>query len=210
MRGPRISLSPLVLALLGFAACGTNNEAMTTQGGPSMAALGSEKTEKGTMEKFDLSGDGKADLWKVYETVTGSDGKTGRKLVRKEMDLNFDGKLDIRQFLNADGAIYREEMDLDFDGHIDAVAHYEDGKLARRELDLSFDGKPDIFKYYEGGKLIRKERVTSNTGKVNVWEYYEGGRLVRVGRDKDGDGKPEVFDDAPEPEPEMPGGAPGG
>ena len=199
---PLLKLLPLALLA---AACGDKGGPM---GGPDMVALGSEKEGGNLIEKFDLSGDQKPDLWKIFKEVASKDNPDEREkiLIRKDMDLNFDGKVDIRQFIDETGAITREEMDLDFDGHVDGVAHYKDGKLVKRELDLSFDGKPDIFKYYEDGKLIRKERATGKSGRVDVWEYYESGRLVRIGRDKDGDGKPEVFNDAPEPEPELPGG----
>lgn len=206
----RLLVAALSVAL--FASCGSSSEAQR-EGGPEMSALGTEEGEGGTVvEKYDLNGDQRPDLWKVYHIGPSPDDpdKTVRTLVRKEMDLNFDGKLDIRQFLDENGVVYREEMDLDFDGHIDAVAYYKDGQLIKRELDLTFDGRPDIFKYYEDGKLVRKERASGRDGRIDIWEYFEAGRLVRIGRDRDGDGRPEVFDDAPEQEPELPGGAPGG
>ncbi len=211
MRSQRIqaltaAAAAVFVTALCTVACGAGSSNST--GGPEMAALGAEKGEGGTIiERFDLSGDGKPDLWKIFQIKKEGDTEA-RTMIRKEMDLNFDGRLDIRQFVTPNNKVYREEMDLDFDGHIDATAHYKDGRLIKRELDLSFDGKPDIFKYYEDGKLIRKERATNKEGRVDVWEFYEEGRLVRVGRDKDGDGKPEIFNDAPEPEPEIPGGAP--
>jgi len=204
-------LTALILGLVfGALAAGCGTSKTPETGSTDMAALGSKSQDGHIIERYDLSGDGKADLWKVYREVPKADAdkdapaSTERLLVRKEMDLNFDGKVDIRQFVNADGTLAREEMDLDFDGHTDAVALYNDGQLVKRELDLNFDGKADVFKYYEDGKLVRKERANGRSGKVNIWEYYEAGRLVRIGRDRDGDGKPEVFDDAPEPEPELP------
>ena len=199
----------LALSVLILGACSSASDSKIL-GGPDMAALGSEKDETGAVvEKFDLNGDRKADLWKKFKIIKTEDGKGRKILFRKEMDLNFDGKVDVRVHLDEDGTMFKEEMDLDFDGHIDAVAHYKDGFLVKRELDLSFDSKADVVKYYEKGKLIRKERDSNKDGRMDIWEYYETDRLVRVGRDKDGDGKPEIFDDAPEPEPELPGGAPG-
>jgi antitoxin component YwqK of YwqJK toxin-antitoxin module len=176
-----------------------------------MSALGTEEAPGGKLiEKYDLSGDKKADLWKVFQIVAATkEGESEQRiLIRKKMDLNFDGKVDVVQFMRKNGEIYREEMDLDFDGIIDAVAFYKKGELVRRELDLTFDGRADIIKYYEDGKLVRKERDANRDGRIDIWEYFESGRIVRVGHDRDGDGKPEYFDEAPEPDPEIPGGAP--
>ena len=173
--------------------------------GPQMAMLGSARGADGlTTERYDLSGDKKADLWKKYKTIPGKDGAEGKKiLVEKHMDLNWDNKVDVKQYLDEDGKIYREEMDLDFDGNIDAEAHYKNGVITKRLQELTFDGRPDILKFYEDGKLIRKERDSDRDGKIDVWEYYEKGKIVRLGRDRDGDGKPEVFDEAPEQPPEL-------
>jgi hypothetical protein len=199
----------LALTVLALGACSSSSSGAKTLAGPDMAALGSVKDASGgVVERFDLNGDGTADLWKRFKIIK-TNGAEGRKIMyRKEMDLNFDGKVDVRIHLDENGKMYKEDMDLDFDGHIDAVAHYKDEFLIKRELDLSFDSQADVVKYYEKGKLIRKERDSNKDGRMDVWEYYETDRLVRVGRDKDGDGKPEIFDDAPEPEPEIPGGAP--
>ena len=165
--------------------------------GADMAVLGVEPAGPGMeIERFDLNGDGKPDVWKVYR-VTEEDDSKQRVLVRKDMDLNWDGRLDLRQHLDESGRVVKEEMDLDFDGHVDAVAYYEEGQLVRKEMDLTFDGRPDVFRYYEGGKLVRKERVVGNRGRVGIWEYYRNGHLTRVARDLDGDGKPDQFEDVP-------------
>ncbi|HIA03489.1 MAG TPA: hypothetical protein EYN66_16550 [Myxococcales bacterium] len=206
------TIAALVFAVIGctaMIACSTVIK--STDKGPGMSALGSEEAAGGKIiEKFDLSGDKKADLWKVLQVVPAlkEGDKEERILVQKKMDLNFDGKVDVIQFMRKDGEIYREEMDLDFDGAIDAVAFYKKGILVRRELDLTFDGRADVIKYYEDGKLVRKERDASRNGRIDVWEYYESGRIVRIGRDKDGDGKPEYFDEAPEQDPEIPDNKP--
>lgn len=200
-----------LLAVATIAACGTTKPTDTK--GPGMSALGTQKMPDGAViEMYDLSGDHKPNLWKIYEMVGDPKKPESAKktLVRKDMDLNRDGKVDVRQFLDANGVMYKEEMDLDFDGNIDAVATYKDGKIFKREMDMTLNGRADIVKFYEGGDLVRKERDTNDDGRMDVWEYFESGRLVRRGLDKDGDGKPEIFDDAPPPPPELPGGAPGG
>ena len=205
----RMIIGLCTVALAG--ACGTTKPESTD--GPDMAALATEKGEGGlVIERYDLSGDGKPNLWKIYrmEPNKKKPGEKKKVLLRKDMDLNRDGKVDVRQFVDADERVTREEMDLDFDGNVDAIATYRDGKVFKRELDLSLDGRPDIVKFYEDGSLVRKERDTNGDGKPDVWEYFESDRLVRVGIDKDGDGKPEIFDEAPQQPAELPGGAPGG
>jgi hypothetical protein len=162
-----------------------------------MMALGAEKTKAGNLvERYDLNGDRKADFWKVYKLAE-KDGKEVKRLVRKDMDLNFDGKVDVRQDIDVNGQVVREFMDLDFDGHVDATAFYKDNVIIRREIDVTFDGKSDVIKYYAKGKLVRKVRDTNRDGRMDLWEYYNGGVLIRVGRDRDGNGKPESFEDAP-------------
>ena len=193
----------LLIALAGLAGC--PKKGIVRGEGPEMQPLGTRTDDDGSeVEMFDLSGDRKADLWKVYKVEVDAAGKKKRTLIRRDMDLNFDGKVDIRQFIGPTGELVREEMDMDFDDRIDAVAHYKNGKLYKREMDLTFDGHADVVRYYEEGLLVRKERDTNKDGRIDTWEYYEKGRLVRIGRDKDGDGTPELFDEAPEPEPELP------
>ena len=196
----------VVVGILAFTqlACGgaTQNGAIRT----GMAALGAQVGSQGHyLELYDLNGDGEADLWKVHTETPGEteEAVPVRQLIRKDMDLNFDGKVDVRQHLDAQLVVVREVMDLDFDGTFEAVVYYEAGILTRRELDLNFDGKPDVVKHYVDGKLVRKERSSRSSGVMDTWEYYESGRLMRIGRDRDGDGQPEVFDDAPVPDPEF-------
>jgi hypothetical protein len=175
--------------------------------GPGDATLVAvEVTGEGEVEKFDLNGDGKPDVWKTFSIIGGpatdedgvATGKVERLLARSEMDVNFDGKVDMLQVYNKDAVMIREEMDLDFDGNIDAVDFYRDGKIQRRELFAGFSKKVSIWKHYEEGVLIRKERDTSGNGKADTFEYYEKGSLRRIGVDQNGDGKPDYYEVAEE------------
>ncbi|MFT5431026.1 MAG: hypothetical protein ACI9OJ_001705 [Myxococcota bacterium] len=195
----------LMASAVSFAAVfvGACSTASTTgSGAPLMSALTPERGSDGTLvERLDLNGDGTPNLWRIYTVEVRDDGQPGKKvLIRKDIDMNRDGRLDVRQHIGADERIEREEMDLDYDGRVDAVVYYKDGKVMKRELDLTLDGRPDVVKIYENGELITKERDTDDNGTFDVWEYYQGGKLVRIGRDRDGDGKPELFDDAPDQE----------
>ena len=193
-------LGVLVLGLfcvLALTACATTKKA---QEEPQQMAALTEKTVDGNLvERFDLTGDRKPNVWKVYRTGQ-KDGKSTKVLIRKDLDPNLDGRPDVSQYFNAGGILIKESFDLDFDGQVDAESIYEGGTLVRRRMDLDFNGRFDVQKFYFEGKLIRKERDKDNNGRVDIWEYFQGDRLMRVGYDKNGDGKPEVFEDAPEPE----------
>jgi hypothetical protein len=135
---------------------------------------------------MDLNTDGKPDVW-VYTVPDGSTEGPGR-VVRKERDLNGDGRVDLTTYYEGGGQKQREAMDLDFDGKVDSVFFYEGGLNVRRERDLDGDGRADVWLYYEKEKLVRKERDSNQDGKVDYWEYWEGDQVDRVGEDLNGDG----------------------
>ncbi len=155
-------------------------------------------------KKYDVNGDKKPDLWKVYKKK----GKGESVLVRIEIDLNSDGRIDIRRYYE-NNVKRKEEFDLDFDGKVDVISYYdEDGYLFKQEYFLKTRKFPDLYKYYEviGKKkqkrsvLVRKERDTNLDGKVDYWEYWENGNLDRIGRDTDYDGNVDVWEKGGGPE----------
>jgi hypothetical protein len=111
----------------------------------------SERPSSLQSEQIDLDGDGKANLWN-FRDASGV-------IVRKETDLNLDGRVDVVSHFSGD-ALVGEEMDGDFDGRIDWVDHYTGGVRDRAEADTDFDGRIDVIFYYEAGTLVRKERLT--------------------------------------------------
>lgn len=138
--------------------------------------------------ELDLNRDNKPDVWTFYVTAKGADGQERERKVRKEIDFNGDGRVDITQYFNEREEKVRESMDQDFDGKVDSVLFYEKGVNVRTERDVSGDGKSDVWLYYEKGKLTRKERDTNADGRVDNWEYWENGQVDRIGDDLDGDG----------------------
>src|SRR5947209_2873634 len=82
---------------------------------------------------YDLNHDGKPDVWDYTITSVGPDGKESEHLARKELDLNFDGKVDLVRFYNEKGEIEKELFDLDFDGKVDQANYYESNRLVRKE-----------------------------------------------------------------------------
>lgn len=165
----------------------TTAEAETKPGGFSRPESGQGITE------VDTNGDQRTDLVKIWSAPPNAvpdkeDGTPGVDLLRKEVDLNHDGKVDVWSWYGPEGEVTRQAYDLDFDGRVDVVAHYEKGVVIRKEVFQSFGAEPDTFKYYEKGLLQRVERDRNGDGRIDTWEYWEGEQIDRIGEDLDGDG----------------------
>ena len=148
--------------------------------------LSERPTSDGLIEqRIDINGDTRPDVYNFFrERQEGF----ARLLVRKETDLNFDGRVDVRSWFNDTGKLDKEELDGDFDGRVDWVDHYQGGKRVMSEIDTDYNGVFDLFKYYEGSKIRRKERDTNGDSRIDFWEYFDDqGAVVKTGRDVDGD-----------------------
>jgi hypothetical protein len=144
--------------------------------------------ENEKVTELDLNRDFKPDVWTYTVKEKGPDGQERERRVRKEIDFNGDGRVDITQYFNERDEKVREAMDQDFDGKVDSVLFYEKGVNVRTERDVDGDGRSDVWLFYEKGKLARKERDTNNDGRVDNWEYWENGQVDRIGDDLDSDG----------------------
>lgn len=188
----------LLLFLLLFSACGGNKS--STSG---LDALREDEkiplrnisqssrcvTEDSIEVKEDLNQDGAVDVRKLY--IQKGDEKI---LVCRESDLNYDGVLDIYQFMDDTGETRRDEVDLDFDGSIDVVSHWSNGKVFKQELDQNSDGIVDTIRYLKDGSINRIEGDMDQNGHIDYWEYYADGQLQRIGYDVNGDGKADRWD----------------
>lgn len=157
---------------------------------PTAVELNRSTTPEGlTRVEIDLDGDKKPEIINFTKARTGATDL----VVRKDVDLNRDGRIDVRSLFDEAGLRVEEHMDQDFDGRADWVDHYLGGKRSFSEVDTDFDGTFDLFKYFEGGVVRRKERDTNRDGRIDFWEYLdESGKVVKTGRDVDGDGKMDV------------------
>jgi len=153
--------------------------------------------KKFVIKKYDINKDQKPDIINVFKKVPVKDGKRGEydlQINVKMMDLNRDTKIDVWRFFDENGAVVKEELDLDFDGKIDAVDYYLNGIVRRREVDFQFDEKTDIWKHFdEKGQLMLFEADQSGDGKSDYWEHYKNAVIERIEKDTDGDGKPDIF-----------------
>jgi hypothetical protein len=133
---------------------------------------------------LDLDKDGVADAYQFLQTV-----EEQVIVRRKEVDVNFDGQIDLIRIFDDTGELLAERLDTDFDGKVDVVNFFEDGAIVRKEYDTNFDGNTDVVRFYDKGVITRKEADLDHNGKVDYWEYYEGGKIDRVGIDRTGDGE---------------------
>lgn len=179
-------------------------------GGDGSAPIEIEVDGNQAVQRIDVNGDGKPDVFKFFRIVgeapKGKDESDAPKvLVRKEIDVNFDQRTDIVEYyageLGKEQRI-RAELDLDFDGRVDETRHYKAGHITLIELDLGFDGKTDTWRYYqltkndEGktvNRLVEKRKDTNGDGAVDEWEYFTKGEITKIGFDTNGDGSPDKF-----------------
>lgn len=188
MKAPSLPLLAGAALLLAGPGCGAKKQA--SQDVRKASVISMAPAEDGlTRQAIDINGDGSPDVFNyVRERQDAS-----ALMVRKETDLNWDGRIDVRAWFDDTGALTKEEMDGDFDGRVDWVDHYQGGRRVLAEVDTDFDGTFDLFKYFEGGQVRRKERDSNKDGRIDLWEYFdEGGNVVKTGRDLDGDGVMDV------------------
>ena len=180
----------LGLALVGICGCvsGKGTQKAGEEAPPAPEPIRPERTSSEKVTEKDTNTDEKTDVWVYSVEEPGADGQSRQRMIRKELDINWDGRVDITTYYDAREEREREAMDLDFDGKVDSVYFYEKGLNVRRERDLNADGKTDVWAYYEKGKLARKERDSNGDGRVDYWEYWENGQVDRIGEDLDGDG----------------------
>ncbi|MCX6112821.1 MAG: hypothetical protein NTY22_06015, partial [Proteobacteria bacterium] len=78
------------------------------------------------------------------------DDKGSKLLVRKELDLNGDGKIDYVYYYDnkkpEDERVAKVAVSNNLDGRFDEIRYYnpDNNQLIRKELDLNFDGRPEI------------------------------------------------------------------
>ncbi|MBN1114478.1 MAG: hypothetical protein JXA66_03990 [Oligoflexia bacterium] len=147
--------------------------------------------EKESIEINDTDNDGIPEIKRYYVR----DASGNNILVRKELDINADGRIDYTYYYTGGLAqkVIKIEVDLDFDGIVDEKRYFspEDGSLVKKEFDLNFDGKPDVLKRYYNNELIKKDIDRNFDGAMDSWEYYQNNRLARTEIDTDFDGKPD-------------------
>jgi hypothetical protein len=101
---------------------------------------GSSRTE-------DRNGDGRPDVWRVYD-------REGR-LSEVAIDTNFDGRSDVHEYYEG-GVLVSRESDRNFDDRVDLVQQfdYTTHEQARAVEDVDYDGTADLLVLFQGGRPV--------------------------------------------------------
>ena len=162
-----------------------------------LAAPGQGPAPGESVHTEDTNGDGRPDVRITTRKVKGPDGADVERVVRRELDINYDGTFDVTKDYDVsrpaeEGEVLaREQVDSDLNGKPDTLTVYEKGLVVRQERDLDGDGRPEVWVHYVGGRQTLTERDTNGDGRADYWEYWKEGRVERIAEDKDGDGKPD-------------------
>ena len=149
------------------------------------------------IEPFDVNQDGEADMWKIYKELTTNDN-IKKVLKRREIDLNFDGKLNYIKFYSDKGNILKEYLDKDLDGVFDSIRFYKDNIIRKIEiyksnplekgnLTLLKDKKPFKTYYYRQGRIKRVTSDLRKSSKEDFFMFYKKNKLEQIGIDYDDD-----------------------
>lgn len=187
----------LVASLL--LACSPAKENVVQESLPPEPIIPGVKMGQLIVEKGDVNGDGKPDIWNYYKEVPDpSDPQSVKRiLTKKEADLNFDGRKDITREFDEEGMLVREEADLDFDLRVDQVNFYDKGVLREKHIYHSGGDKVLMWKYFEDGKMVRMARDNSGDGKPDYCElWYAGEKLSKFGKDTNNDGECDYWENA--------------
>jgi hypothetical protein len=129
----------------------------------------------GRLEKltYDRNGDGRSDAWVEMD---------GTRLVRADLDDDFDGRVDRREFYTAGTSGERT-------GGTTAIKGL--GVLSRVEVPSATGETAARVETYDHGVLAAAEEDSDGNGRPDKWERYENGGLVSVALDTRGRGVPD-------------------
>ncbi len=149
------------------------------------------------IETADINIDKKDDVWVYFVETTdpANRNQTTKKLVKKEADLNFDGKKDVVRLYDTKEQLSEETADLDFDGKKDIHIVWKNGVVQVKDFYHSHKELVFIRKIYVEGKLGELRRDEDMDGVFDYCELWQEGLRVRqVGRDLTGDGECDTWE----------------
>ncbi len=151
--------------------------------------------EGNVIRQFDIDGDKVTDVTKYFKEYPDPEDPSvmRQRLYKKEVDVNSDGKVNMRRTYNEKGELMLEEVDDDLDGVMDVINHIDNGNLVQKEVLDPETGAVVAVRYYWEGTLQRIEKDTNSDSKTDYWEFYEQGVLDRIGRDLDADGRADTW-----------------
>ena len=145
----------VLVAVSGIAACAGPDAAVKNGeagigGGATRLADDSFDPSGLTRGSLDLNKDGRPDAYQF----TLPDPSGGGRVVRKEVDVNFDGKIDLIRTMDDKGELVEERIDGDFDGKVDVVIAFQKGVIVKKTYDTNFDGMADLWRFFEKGAIV--------------------------------------------------------
>ena len=121
----------------------------------------------------DKNNDGIPDLWKY--TFPGSEA-----IEIRAVDLNHDGREDIRTYFDVKGNITKEEFDGDFDGNVDIIDYYANNKRIESHIDTNTDMIFDVFRFYNNDVLKREEIDSNHDNSIDIrYNYNSDGTRIK-------------------------------
>ena len=164
-------LSLLTLAAAAMSLTGWSDSPAPGVGGARVSPTYRADTRRLEKLAYDRNGDGREDAWASMD---------GARLLGADLDDNFDGRVDRKEFY-ATGAA---------DQRTGTPAITEQNVLTRVEL-VSATGKAFREETYEKGVLARAEEDTDGDARTDKWERYEDGALASVALDTGRRGTPD-------------------
>jgi hypothetical protein len=164
--------------LLALAAAAVTVAGCSESTAPTLAAGQVRPTygaDTGRLEKlaYDRNGDGREDAWTFMD---------GARLLRAELDDNFDGRVDRKELYSAGTSDKRTGG---------TAASRGQGVLTRVELVSAATGASFREETYDKGVLARAEEDTDGDARTDKWERYENGALTSVALDTGRRGTPD-------------------
>jgi hypothetical protein len=145
-------------------ACVAALAACSRASGPAPQATYDQETGRLRTLTFDANKNG------TFESTSYMDGT---RIVRIELDLDENGKVDRWDFYRPDRSLEKVGFSRLNDGIMDAQAFYEPaGVLARMEVSTRRDGRFDKTEFYAAGVLVRTEEDANGDGRPDKWEAY--------------------------------------
>jgi len=128
---------------------------------------------------IDYNGDGRLD-----ERWSFVDGR----MIKTEMDSNFDGKIDSISRYDHKGLIKEADYDQNFDGVFETEFYFHNGSMIAQFSDTTGDGLMDLKVKLKHGVVETISFIDVETFKPIKIEYYDAFKLRSAEVDTDGDG----------------------
>jgi hypothetical protein len=109
------------------------------------------------------------------------------RLIKTEVDRNFDGKVDFIHEFNGKSWIKKSLADNDFNGSFESTVFYDKGNASFQKCDYDGDGFEEYQIEYNNGVLNKVRFFNPSSKSVIKIQYYEVGKLVRAEHDSNSD-----------------------